>query len=88
MDHVWGAASTLACGPPWIAPRHAQGRRPSAASKLPIHTILRAAPITGMGRYAHFASACAPIVGADGWIFPLRSAILEEKRSPCRWCGS
>jgi hypothetical protein len=87
MDRVWGAASILACCPTWVATGHARGMRPGAASELPIHTILRAAPMTGMGRYAHFASACAPIFGADRWTFRLSSAILEENSSPCRCCG-
>src|SRR5688500_1516572 len=66
MDRVWDAASTLACGPTWVP------------TGLPMHPILRAAPMIDMGQSVHFASACAPILGADGWIFPLRSAILEE----------
>jgi hypothetical protein len=75
MDRVWDAASTLACGPTWVP------------TGLPMHPILRAAPMIDMGQSVHFASACAPILGADGWIFPLRSAILEESSRPCRWCG-
>jgi hypothetical protein len=84
MDRVWDAASTLACGPTWIATGHARGMRPGAVSELPTHTILPAEPITDMGRYAYFASVCAPIFGTGEWNFPLRSAILEEKSSPCR----
>jgi hypothetical protein len=49
MDRVRGAASILACGPPWVATGHAREMRPGAASELPIHTILRAVPVTDMG---------------------------------------
>jgi hypothetical protein len=41
---------------------HARGMRPGAASELPIHTILHAAPITDMGRYAHFALVWRPFL--------------------------
>jgi hypothetical protein len=66
MDRVWGAASRLACGLPWVATGHARGMRPGAASELPIPTILSAVPLNRMGRCAHFASARAPILPVVG----------------------